>query len=158
MYNSTEVSRKMIQMAKDKGLGLSNLQLQKLIYISHGYLLGWKCRPLISEQIEAWTYGPIISAIYHQYSQHGENKIVIDQEIQTSLDGDQDALHVIDGVLNLYGDLDAVQLVTLTSQANTPWHDVWSKKGELPTYPMDNESIKNHYRKALADPGMVSGL
>ena len=34
----------------------------KLVYLAHGWQLGWDGEPLINEPVEAWTYGPVILA------------------------------------------------------------------------------------------------
>ena len=160
MYHSVEVAWKMLQIAQTKSMQLSNLQLQKLVYIAHGYLLGWKNKALISDPVEAWNYGPVVSPIYHEFKQFGDRKIPVSTDIRTALDNDEEATSVIDGVLNLYGHLDAVKLVNLTHQSNTPWDIAWNKEGgkHSYSYSIDNEIIKNHFRKAISDPHSVGGL
>lgn len=161
MYRSIDVAWKMLLLAKSKGINLSNLQLQKLVYIAHGYLLGWKDKPLIQESVEAWTYGPVINPIYHEFKEYGDRKISLgDGAIRTELDEDVDATSVIDGVLTLYGKLDAMSLVNLTHQQSTPWDEVWHRQGGKSYYsvPINNDLIKDHFRKVIADPNSVSGL
>lgn len=160
MYRSVDVAWKMLQIAKDKGISLSNLQLQKLVYIAHGYLLGWKLTPLIQEPVEAWTYGPVIAPIYHEFKDYGDRKIEVGPPVVTELDNDEDACAVIASVLDLYGRMDAMSLVNLTHQTNTPWDEAWNKQGgrNYYSYSIDNELIKNHFRKAIANPAGVSGL
>lgn len=162
MYSSVDVAWEMIQVAKRKGVALSQLQLQKLVYVAHGYLLGFKNKPLIRDEVEAWAYGPKIIQIYRAFKEYGDAKIRFkaDTEIKTELDGDLDAIGVIDRVLEMYGDLDAVKLVTLTCQPNTPWDEVWNKQGgnRYNSCPISNDLIKNHFRKAIADQESVCGL
>lgn len=43
---------------------LSNLELQKLLYIAEMYQLGMTGQPLINENFEAWDYGPVVPAVY----------------------------------------------------------------------------------------------
>lgn len=42
MHDAVAIAYRMLQVANEKNLQLSNLQLQKLVYIAYGYLLGWK--------------------------------------------------------------------------------------------------------------------
>jgi len=161
MYKAIDVAWKVLSSAKRKDKKISNLQLQKLTYIAHGYFLGWKDKPLISDPIEAWTYGPVISSIYHQFKEYGDKKIQGNpNSVATKLDNDKDALDCIDGIMDLYGDLDAMELVNLTHQKNTPWDEVWSNQvGNTWNSEIINDTlIKNHYRKVISDPSMVSGL
>lgn len=161
MYNSVEVAWKMLIAAHQQNLPLSHLKLQKLVYIAHGYLLAWKMKPLINDAVEAWSYGPVIPSIYHEFKQYGSSNIpIVNVDFPTNLDNDEDAKAVIKGVLDLYGNLDAITLVNLTHQPNTPWGDAWHNLGGSAVYSfqIDNESIKNHYRKVLADPANAGGL
>jgi uncharacterized phage-associated protein len=159
MHDALTVAWRMLQVAKAKGIQMSNLKLQKLIYIAHGYLLGWKGQPLVSEEIEAWNYGPVVNSIYHQFKNFGDSLISIDDSIQLPpLGADEEA--VIDGVLNLYGYKSAIELVNLTHQVNTPWYEVWNNGGGRHFYavPIKNDLIINHYRNVISNPNMVSGL
>ena len=38
---------------------LGPTKLNKLVYISHGWLLGKHQKPLVSEEAEVWEYGPV---------------------------------------------------------------------------------------------------
>lgn len=160
MYHSVDVAWKMLQLAHEKGIALSNLQLQKLVYIAHGYLLGWKSKPLIVEPIEAWTYGPVVSAIYHQFKSYGDSKIPVSSVFSTELDSDRDAVDTLNGVLSLYGRMTAMDLVNLTHQQDTPWDIAWNVQGgkKFFSHSIDNEIIKNHFRKVISDPKSVGGL
>lgn len=161
MYRAVDVAYKMLQDAKVKRLELSNLQLQKLLYIAHGYLLAWKNKPLFNDEISAWKYGPVIHSVYTQFKDHGSRKIPVDaiDEIETGVN-DEDIKAALDGVLTLYGDRNAMELVNITHQKNTPWDKIWNAEGgskqlfaEIP-----NDLIKDHYRKVIENPSAVSGL
>lgn len=52
-------------LGQRSGWSLSNLELQKLIYIAHMLHLGRVRQPLIAEHFEAWAYGPVAPALYH---------------------------------------------------------------------------------------------
>lgn len=45
---------------------ISNLQLQKLMYLSHLFYLGKKGKPLISRPFEAWKLGPVSPDVYER--------------------------------------------------------------------------------------------
>lgn len=160
MHNSIDVAYRMLQLAKGKGLGLSNLQLQKLVYIAHGYLLGWKDKELFTDEVSAWKYGPVIEPIYRHFKDFKAEKIDLPNldEIETRLD--EDAEQVMNGVLDLYGSEDAISLVNLTHQRNTPWDVVWNeqngRKCLFATIP--NDLIRERYLKVISNPTMVSGL
>lgn len=162
MYDSIQVALEMLKIARSKGKKLSNLQLQKLVYIAHGYYLAWKNQPLISDPVEAWQYGPVINKIYHQFKNHKDAKIELpSSDFATALDCDEGAQSVISYVLDSYGDRDAMSLVNLTHQENTPWSEIRNRIGgnfnnhsvEIP-----NELIYNHFLNAMINPQSVNGL
>jgi uncharacterized phage-associated protein len=43
---------------------LSNLELQKLLYIAEMYHLGNEGTPMVAEDFEAWDYGPVMPSVY----------------------------------------------------------------------------------------------
>jgi len=51
------------------------MQLIKLVYIAHGWTLGLYNQPLIGKQVEAWTYGPVIPSVYHDFKHYGRDPI-----------------------------------------------------------------------------------
>lgn len=160
MYYCTDVAWYLLKHGKLKNIQISNQKLQKLVYIAHGYFLGWKDKPLILEPIGAWKYGPIINRIYHTFKSYSIKTIPVSLEIKTCLDSNYDVYQVIDGILTLYGDLSTMDLVTLTSQSGSPCNVIWNKQKDLQNNfcPINNEIIKNHYRRVISDPQNVNGL
>jgi len=160
MHNSVDVAYRMLQVSDSKGIKVSNLQLQKLVYIAHGYLLGWKGEPLFTGEVNAWKYGPVINSIYHQFKRFGDQKIEGLDLADLKLNLTKDAENVIDGVLKMYGKDDAMSLVNVTHQNDTPWDIVWNTqggKGKLFSE-ISNDLIKDHYRKVISDTENVNGL
>ena len=48
------------RLGKHSGWTLSNLAMQKLLYIAHMYHLGmYDATPLVTGHFEAWDYGPV---------------------------------------------------------------------------------------------------
>lgn len=161
MHSAVDVAYRMLQLAKEKDILLSNLQLQKLVYIAHGYLLAWKEKPLFDDEVSAWKYGPVIHEVYNQFKNYGADKINVENvELVAVGFHDDDIDETLNGVLDLYGKHDAVTLVNLTHAEKTPWDKIWNKENgkrqlftEIPT-----QLIKNHYRQVISDPAQVSGL
>jgi uncharacterized phage-associated protein len=158
-YKATEIAWKLLKEGKIKGIELSNLQLQKLVYICHGYMLGWKNKPLSSEPMEAWEYGPVVDSVYHLFKSNGSKVIPVKEDIATGLDGDEEAEHIINGVLTLYGNKGAIDLVSLTHQPGTPWRETWDKNAKHKySIPISDDLIKNHFRKLVSSPKDTVGL
>lgn len=62
-------------LAHRSGWSLSNLELQKLIYIAHMFHLGRTGEPLVTGQFEAWDYGPVHPALYHRVKVFGSDPV-----------------------------------------------------------------------------------
>ena len=160
MYDAVEVAWRMLISAKNKGIPLTNLKLQKLVYIAHGYFLGWKSEPLVKDPVEAWKYGPVIGSIYRQFKDGNSTIEVSDTSMKTELDSDVDANTTIDRVLDMYREFTAKELVDITHQKDTPWDRSWNNtfslinRGKI----IDNNDIKNHYRDVINNPEKVTGL
>ena len=152
----------MLQIAQAEKIELSNLQVQKLVYIAHGYLLGWLGKPLISETVQAWKYGPVIHEVYSEFKKYGSNKIPVaymrEDQVRTFFTKDEE--ECLKGVITLYGKEDAMNLINITHQQNTPWDDVWNKQGgRFERFAeISNNLIKTHYEKVVSNPADVSGL
>lgn len=58
-----------------RGWSVSNLELQKILYIAHMVYLGQQHAPLIHEQFEAWDYGPVIPDLYHRAKSFGSGPV-----------------------------------------------------------------------------------
>lgn len=54
---------------------LSNLELQKLLYLAHMYHWGRSGEPLISGHFEAWSYGPVQPSLYHKAKIFGSSAV-----------------------------------------------------------------------------------
>ncbi len=55
---------------------LTNLKLQKLLYYAQGYYLALNDGTrLFSDEIEAWTHGPVVASVYKKYKSNGAKPI-----------------------------------------------------------------------------------
>ena len=54
---------------------VSNLELQKILYIAHMIYLGNESVPLIDENFEAWDYGPVIPELYQHVKGFGAKPV-----------------------------------------------------------------------------------
>lgn len=51
--------------------GLTNRELQKLLYLAQGFYLAQSGEPLFQEDFQAWRHGPVNSGIFHKYKHFG---------------------------------------------------------------------------------------
>lgn len=54
---------------------VSNLALQKILYVAHMVHLGRHAKPLVSETFEAWNYGPVLPSLYRDLRMFGSGPV-----------------------------------------------------------------------------------
>ena len=123
------------------------MRLQKLIYISHGWMLALHDKPLFTDSPEAWQYGPVVPSVYQQYKQFGGNTIT-DIPLVEPEGFSAEETNLMRGVWEGYRGYSAIQLSALTHQPNTPWAITRQLSG--PGTPISDDLIKEHYRMLAA--------
>lgn len=147
-YKAEDVALYFIARAKEKGEYLTLLQLIKLVYLAHGWLLGIHKRPLIVEDVEAWQYGPVIHNLYERYRRHRNAPLTGEPCNDGIFDEDQEAKSIADQVFDLYGELTGEQLSTLTHEEGTPWHQIWHEIGKHTEHAViPQHLIQEHFEK-----------
>lgn len=114
------------------------MQLQKLVYITHGWYLAINGKPLIKSQVQAWQYGPVVPELYQATKMYGAAPIngflgsgsdSLFPEYNASQsrvpDNDADTWQLLEVIWDRYGKLSGAQLSELTHQAGTPWFYTW---------------------------------
>ena len=127
------------------------MQIIKLVYICHGWMLGLYRRSLIEQSVEAWRYGPVISKLYQGLRKYGGSRVT--KEIPAK-DGNFDEFEddLIEQVFSKYSSLSGIALSRLTHAVGTPWHTIWHMVGQNSIIP--NDLIEEHYaQKARAASG-----
>lgn len=109
-------------LCNKSGWALSNLKLQKIIYLAHMVHLGEKDQQLglVSEPFEAWDYGPVSPDLYRHVRAFGSSPI------RNVFHGcpapsDPEVLDSLDSVYDQVGHLTAGQLVRITHRKGGAW-------------------------------------
>ena len=122
--HSIVVACEFVRLAKD---GLTQLQLQKLVYYANGWHLEIFGSPLTMDNVEAWDHGPIYRELWNRIKTHGKNPIMKIEPIQGEfVSKDQDAL--IKEVFETYGHMSGFRLTAMTHQEDSPWFNVYVSK------------------------------
>jgi uncharacterized phage-associated protein len=155
-YSSKHVANYFLRRAFREGRSLDPLQIQKLVYISHGRFMAQQpgVIPLIRESFLAWPYGPVEKKLYHHFKQYGGGPIkslasspLRTPEISAS---DLATLAILDAVWEEYGELSGLELSRMTHQPGSPWAITIKEKGEGAV--IDNSLIRDHYIEKQARP------
>ena len=100
---------------------LTNLSLQKILYLLEMAYLGKKGRSLIQEDFEAWAFGPVVPNVYERAKIFGSGPVENIFHAVRNLEPDTDEAEFLRSHLPELLDLTAGQLVTLTHWQGGAW-------------------------------------
>ena len=144
LHTPAAVANKFLSLAADRGDTLSPLQVIKLVYMAHGFMLGLYGRALVNEEAEAWTYGPVFRTLYRQVKKFGSQPvqpIACQTEQFDELEDD-----IIKQVYDKYGTKTAMWLSKLTHQPDSPWSQVWDD-GRGHSAKISNDLLEDYYSR-----------
>ena len=150
MHDPRNLANKIIEAGNKRDDPFSHLQIQKLMYYCHGWMLALYDRPLIDQDFEAWRYGPVEPTVYYSLSQHRSSPIrgLIPIYEGDNLPLDNDEQVVLNGVLRVYGDYSGMELSAKTHASGTPWH-ICKNRGKR--Y-IPDDLMKNYFRRVSKRP------
>lgn len=156
-YDSLTVANTLIS----KMSGLTNIQLQKLLYFAHAkYLLLTDGKEgLVDEDFYAWEFGPVSKDLYHVAKGFGREPIkepfstfyisdiagfsFMKKDPEFVPESDEQAIRAINETIQLFGNYRASDLVNKSHELGSPWAQVYD--GNKNTT-ITNSSIYEYYR------------
>lgn len=155
------VANYFLDLAEEDGRTLTPMQLQKLVYIAHGWSLALNGKELVSSEPQAWQWGPVYPSLYDNTKRYGsgpvyerirENNWAALESIRGKIIAEsfsEEEKSIIEQVYDIYGDLEAFQLSALTHNPGTPWTEIYRPGKRRAAIP--NELIKKHFNELAAD-------
>lgn len=149
--------------AADGGRTFTQMQLQKLVYIAHGWNLAINNKPLTADEPQAWEYGPVYPWLWEALRGYGRDsvtRLIRNRDFDpfaSDDDGDEEAFaplseksrNLLNRVYKDYAEFKAFQLSALTHRAGTPWTRIYgSGNGKFKTIPAD--LIREHFVELAA--------
>lgn len=75
-YGALAVANYFIDKAKDGNVYLDLLKIIKLVYIAQGWSLAiFERKAFFAEEVEAWSFGPVIPSVYHNFKEFSNQSI-----------------------------------------------------------------------------------
>lgn len=151
-YSVFAVANAFIELSLRENIPITNMKLQKLVYIAQGFSFALLNKPLFTNEIRALKWGPVIMALYDAVKHFGNRPInekiaTLDPADEIEIDSKQSEESVlINFVWQKYKRYSAAQLSSITHQEGTPWSLIW-KDSEYAVIP--NDLIESHYREIL---------
>ena len=146
--NPVAVANYLLQRAKERGESLSILQLVKLVYLAHGWCLGFDRGPLINGTVQAWKHGPVVREVYRNFRSQGSHDIknfALDADGKPCMpDLTPGQKEVVDTVYNSYIKLHPFTLSEMTHARGTPWAMTPGHYALI-----DNKVIEDYYKNRV---------
>lgn len=102
------------------GWRLSNLQLQKILYLAQlNYKRRYPGQRLIDASFEAWDFGPVISSVYHRVKGFGANPVGNVFHLIPAPERDLDSY--LNGTVDAMASKTPGQLVAMTHREGGAW-------------------------------------
>lgn len=144
-HDARAVANYLIGKSLTNGHHLTPLQVMKLLYFSHAWMLAIFNRPLFRQNFEAWKYGPVVPDVYQALKLYGRDpitsKIPLNPSSEHELDPRETA--ILDTVFDDYSTYDGWILSGLTHIPEGPWFQARVEKGLGSTIP--NRTIQTYY-------------
>ncbi len=152
---SLAVAQYLINRCAESGdPAVTPMQLIKLVYIAHGYMLGKHGRPLLDETVQAWQYGPVVPSVYQAVKKFQSAPVTDIPCGSDQVEFTQEEVGVMDMVAKNYGNRSGVMLSSATHRPGTPWQKTWAASGK--NAPISNDLIESFYVDLLSRPSHSS--
>lgn len=154
-YRPEAIANYFLDLASKEGEKIDPLKIQKLVYFAHGWNLAIYDKPLISEPVEAWRFGPVISDLYQAFKHYGNEPITAKAEKYDFTrapyrrfapeipETDMATRMLVKKVWDAHKVYTGIQLSNVTHQPGTPWANTWGKKN---TSYIPDEEIKAYFK------------
>lgn len=123
---------------------ITNLKLQKILYLSHLYYLGREKEPLVNEKFEAWYYGPVEPLLYDKMKVFG-NRPIRDAFFDITTKTPCKEFYFIENQYNEISNKSTWDLVLLTHLKGGAWERYFEEDQKHRKIP--NEDISEEYNK-----------
>jgi len=106
---------------------ITNLKLQKVLYISQVAFLGKNNSLLLNGEFEAWDYGPVLPELYHKVKRFGANRIKDIFYNVEEIKNTEEASFLEEACKCLLNK-QAFQLVEITHRTNGAWAKAYKRR------------------------------
>lgn len=69
-YSALEVACYIVNYCNEKNYNITHLRVEKILYFIQLYYLKKEKTTCFWEDIEAWSFGPVVPEVYHQFKQY----------------------------------------------------------------------------------------
>lgn len=122
---------------------INGMYLQKLLFIANGLHLAKTGRPLLTEPIEVWQYGPVVKNVFEEYKKYGNKEIRYTKRYNRFYNDIEN--EIFEFIISITCKLDVMQLANWTYSVNSPWYI--AKESNLKIIP--NKVMEFYFKQFL---------
>lgn len=141
-YDALKIAAYVVQRCHETGTTVSNLKLQKILYFLQAEFLVSKNECCFYQRIEAWSFGPVVPDVYHEYKIYGGAAIPYVAGSHAVVFAKQDQKRM-DRMIDKCSKYSASDLVQITHR-QSPWMDAYSPYANKE---ITINSIKDFFKK-----------
>lgn len=145
----------LINLYKNVGKAVTQLQVQKIMYFFEAYYMCEKNVPKLYEcNFNAWMYGPVAIPLHNEYKAFEGRPIVLTEEKEKiGNEIDEEKRKILDYIFEVFGRLTPKELVDLTHMRGSPWYNKWIENGQKVVYGpasyIDKEETKKWFKEVF---------
>lgn len=156
--NPKSVANFFLDLAAAHGETLDLLKLQKLVYFAHGWHAGYTGEPMLFSPVQAWRFGPVIPALFHEFLHFGLSPITVPAReyvkrkgkfVDVPVPRDPDMRAFLTEVWEGYGGYTGAKLRDFTHAPHAPWAQTRRRFKGLREVDIPFELIREHYAAAV---------
>lgn len=157
-FPATAVANEFLGLAHAYGEALTPMKIPKLVYFAHGWHLAVTGKPLISEGVQAWEYGPVIPSLYFELRAHGNQAVRFPREdgrpalrmdqCGRPIEEVQLAQQIIRKVWETHGGFTAARLSNASHAPDSPWSQIY-REG-IKSIQIPDDMIRNYFQKVAS--------
>lgn len=141
-HTALAVADRIIHLSLEDEIPVTPMQIQKLTYFCHAWMLGLGYGPLFQDAVESWQYGPVIRSLYHALKHYGGDCITQEILDKPTVFTEQEE-RIIKVIWRQYGQLDGTRLSRMTHVAGSPWEQTYQK--DKRSQIIHNHVIRDYY-------------
>lgn len=130
MPKALDVSRLLLAWACENGDLITNLKLQKLLYYAQAWHLVNYKKPLFSDNIEAWEFGPVIPSIYTHWKNYKSSPIPYKPNREEDKPFTEEQRSYLHEFARVFMNFSATALVSMTHN-EAPWQQAFEKSDKV---------------------------
>ena len=167
MVTALDVANFFIESVKDTEDPMTNMRVNKYVYLAQGYALAKLDRPLFSDEIQAWEFGPVVPALYQLFKSDVKGKPIFSAKgsFDKRVFSDEEIQVMIDVLLD-FEEYSTEAISRMTHGKDSPWSKAYSGVYSNNTISLDDmkryfsskvgRSFIDEYAESRVDPGFIN--